>query len=281
MSFADQLRQGRFAVALEITPPQRPLPRVLLRRARLLGDAAHAVNVIQRTGRQSSLEAALTLKAAGIEPVWHLVVRGRTRAEVAADIETARAGGITHVLCIRGDHDAPDGLDTPTIREAVALVTSAIPGVFAGATMNQYVPDREAVLRNLLPKLRAGAAFVEAQPVFDIEALRPVAEALRERSPATKLVPMAMPLLSLEAATRIEARLGIALPPSLHAAIARGPEAAWAAFDATIAALAASPLVDGVAIMTFETDPPPETGARIVAALRAAARDEGEGMREK
>jgi 5,10-methylenetetrahydrofolate reductase len=270
MSFAGNLRAGRFAVALEITPPQRPLPRVLLRRARLLGDIAQAVNVIQRPGRQSSLDASLFLKSRGIEPVWHLVTRGHSRAEILADIDRAREGGITHVLCIRGDHEAGDLTDTPSLREVTAAVVDRIPGAYVGATLNQYAPDREAVLKNVLPKCRAGAAYVQTQPVFDLETLRAVAEPLRRASPATKIVAMAMPLLSLEAGARIEGRLGVALPPALRSALTLGPDAAWAAFDATIVSLVASPLVDGVAIMTFETDPPPEVGARIVAALRAA-----------
>jgi len=270
MSFAEELRSGGFAVGIEITPPQRPLPGVLLRRARLLGEAAQAVNVIQRPGRQSSLDASIFLKSRGIEPVWHLVTRGRSRADVLADIDRAREGGITHVLCIRGDHEAGDLPDTPSLREVTAAVVERIPGAYVGATLNQYAPDREAVLRNALPKCRAGAAYVQTQPVFDLETLRPLAESLQAASLATKVIAMAMPLLTSEAATRIEARLGVTLPATLRSAIAAGPEVAWSAFDATIASLVASPLIDGVAIMTFETDPPPEVGPRIVAALRAA-----------
>lgn len=43
--FARKLDAGEFAVALEITPPQRHMPRVLLRRAGLLGGAAQAINL--------------------------------------------------------------------------------------------------------------------------------------------------------------------------------------------------------------------------------------------
>ena len=46
MSFGAALQAGTFPVALEITPPQRPLPGVLLRRARLLGESIGAINVI-------------------------------------------------------------------------------------------------------------------------------------------------------------------------------------------------------------------------------------------
>ncbi|WP_322796570.1 methylenetetrahydrofolate reductase, partial [Tepidiforma sp.] len=156
MTFAQRLAEGRFAVALEITPPQRRLPKVLLRRARLLGDAAQAVNVIQRPDRQSSLEASLELKAAGIEPVWHLVTRGRSREEVAGEVGRAAAGGIGQVLCIRGDRaGSAEAARELTVREAVAMVRSAMPAAVIGATLNQYVADRAAALRNLYPKLRA------------------------------------------------------------------------------------------------------------------------------
>jgi len=244
---------------------------VLLRRARLLGTAAHAINVIQRPGRQSSLDASLELKATGIEPAWHLVTRGRSRGEITADLERARAGGIGQVLCILGDH-APDGAaDAPTIREAVVMAREAMPGAIVGATLNQYGRDQAAVLKNLLPKLQAGATYVQTQPVLEMGPLERYAAAVVREQPGTRIIGMAMPLLSLEAATRIEDRLGVALPGSLKDVLAGGnPEAAWGIFAATIRAFAESPLVHGVAVMTFEMDAPAEMGERILSALRTA-----------
>ena len=141
MTFAEALHGGRFPVALEITPPQKPLPGVLLRRAGLLGDAVTAVNVIQRPGRQSSLEASLYLCGGTFEPVWHLVTRGTSRDEVRAQMEAASEGGIRQLLCIRGDHAGGDTADTPTIRDAVSMARDLIPGATIGATFNQYAPD--------------------------------------------------------------------------------------------------------------------------------------------
>lgn len=283
MSFAETLDARRFAVALEITPPKTSLPKVLQRRAALLGDAVMAINVIQRPDRQSSLEAATELVSQGLEPVWHLVTRGKPRGQLAAELATARAAGIRNILCIRGDHDAP-ATDELTVREACRAACE-IPGGHVGATLNQYVADRAAVLRNLLPKLEAGAHYVQTQPVFELETLRPVAEAVLERSPSTRIIAMAMPLTTLEAARRIEARLGVALPAGIKATLASGDEsAAWAAFEATLTSLVASPLVSGVALMTFEVDPTPETAARILSALRnsgAIAPVSGTGLRTK
>jgi methylenetetrahydrofolate reductase (NADPH) len=270
MSFAELLRSGPLPVALEITPPQRPLWSVLVRRARLLGDAAQAVNVIQRPGRQSSLEACLTLREAGFDPVWHLVTRGRTRSEIGAEIERAAAGGIQQVLCIRGDHNAADTADTPTIREAIGEACSSLTGPLVGASLNQYLPDRAAVLRNLAPKLRAGASFVQTQPVFDPRCLERYLDVLRREFPGVKLIAMVTPVLSPLALEGIERRLQIGFPAgSPFRAGAPDAASAWAAFQDLVAALVKDRLADGIAVMTTEMDPSPETGASIVAALRA------------
>ena len=271
MPFAARLKNRDFPVALEITPPQKALTKVLLRRATLLGGAAQAVNVIQRPGRQSSLDASLDLRAAGIEPAWHLVTRGSSRAELHADLQRAREGGIPQVLCILGDHAAESGPDTPTIREAVTLAREYLPGAIVGATLNQYGRDQAAALRNLLPKLHAGASYIQTQPVFGLQALEPYARVVERDAPDTRIVAMAMPLLTLDAAERIEARIGIGLPAELKHILAAGDqEAAWGAFTATLRELAKCPFIDGVAIMTFEMDPPLEVGQRIVQSLVAA-----------
>ena len=267
MVFANRLRAGKFAVALEITPPQRPLPEVLIRRARLLGERAHAINVIQRPDRQPSVDACGTLIGAGIEPVWHLVTRGRSRSAIAAEIATANASGIRQVLCIRGDHAGGDTSETPTLREAITMVAAAIPGGLIGATLNQYAADREAALRNLVPKLRAGASYVQTQPVFDVPHALGVVGAVLERAPDTKVVAMAMPLLSLEVAERIERRLGVTLPAAALRRIAAGGDAPWELFRETLAALADSREIAGVALMTFDMDPGAEVGERIGSCL--------------
>ena len=271
MTFAEALHGGRFPVALEITPPQKPLPGVLLRRAGLLGDAVTTVNVIQRPGRQSSLEASLYLCGGPFEPVWHLVTRGTSRDEVRAQMEAAFEGGIRQLLCIRGDHAGGDTADTPTIRDAVSMARDLIPGATIGATFNQYAPDSAAAMRNLWPKLKAGASYVQTQPVFDLETLRPSAEAIKSASPDAALVAMVMPLLTIGAAEKLEMRIGMRLPEALRGRLAGGQvEDAWAAFDETLAALSESPLVDAIAIMTLEMDAPEGIGPRIVQGLRSS-----------
>ncbi len=270
MLLADRRRAGELAVALEITPPQRSTPTVLLRRATRIGTRADAVNVIQRPDRQSSLDASLELLRAGIEPVWHLVTWGATRSSIAADLSRARDAGIRQVLCVRGDHAGADGIDTPPVREAVAMAREALVGALVGATVNQYLPDRAAAVRNLLHKLGAGAGYIQTQPVFDLASLVPVVETAQQAFPDVRVVAMAVPLLSPAAVEGIQRRLEFRLPDGVLRRLASGAEAGWELFGETLASLASSTAIDGVAVMTTEMDPPPGTGDRIVTALRAA-----------
>lgn len=271
MGFAERLAGGTFPVSLEVTPPRTPRRSVLLRRARLLGTAADAVNVIQRPDRQSSVDASIELLAAGVDPVWHLAVRGRDEEAVTNEIRRGAANGLRQVLCLLGDHPAPPGAGHLRVRDAIAIARRQVPTVLVGATLNQYVDGRGSVLRNLLGKLEAGAAYVQTQPVFDVDLVAEAVRPVKEAYPGVRVIPMVMPLLEPAHATIIAERLGISLPPSLLSRIAVGVQAAWWAFDQTVVAISERrDLFDGIAVMTFETDPDPGTGASIAAALRRA-----------
>ena len=266
--FADKLRERRFPASLEITPPQKPLPEVLLRRARLLGSAADAVNVVQRPGRVSSIEASGQLKRAGIEPVWHLVNRGRTRDSIASDIALAHETGIQLVVCLRGDHVASRVADSPRIREVVAMVRDAIPSALIGTTMNQYGP-RDRVLANLIPKLEAGADFVLTQPVLDRGPFDSLAGEVLSRAPDAAIMPMVMPVLSIDDALRLEERLGVALPREQRdRLLARGEAAGWETFGETLAGLRSGGLAHAVAVMTLMADPSDPVATRVASLLR-------------
>jgi 5,10-methylenetetrahydrofolate reductase len=261
--FRESLFGGGFPVSLEITPPLKASEGVLLRRAQLLGAEATAINVIQRPERQSSLDASVVLRGRGLDPAWHLAVRGRKAEEISRDLERAAAAGIGVVLALLGDHAAAGA--GVTIREAITMARAALPGRLIGATLNQYVADQAASFRNLMPKLAAGATFVQTQPVFDLGSFEAAAGRLRREAPDVRILPMVMPLPTAEVAKRIAERLGVAIPREVAAA---GDP--WAAFEAVVRALVRSGLADGVAVMTYEMDPAVEVGERIVAALRRA-----------
>lgn len=266
-SFYDRLCGPGFPLSLEITPPKTSNPGILRRRASLLRDRSRTVNVIQRPDRQSSLDASLELAAAELEPVWHLAVRGNTLASITADATRAVAGNVTHVLCLLGDHKADPAVESPTISAAIRAISEATPEMVIGATANQYVLDEKA-WKNLDGKVRAGAKFIQTQPVFDAATIVPFAEQVKDRYPDVQLVPMVMPLTTAAAAESIHNRLKIDLPRPLTGYLEVGDaESAWSMFAETAAILRDSALYAGVAIMTFEMDAQPDTGQRISDAL--------------
>lgn len=249
-------------LTLEITPPAKRRTAVLLRRAALLQPLTRRINVIQRPERWASLDACIALRAHGYDPVWHLANRGRSIARIEAEIAIAREAGIRRVLCMRGEHKAEDGVDTPRIREVVRLLRRRLPAAEVSVTLNHHL-RAERVLANLRAKLDAGADGVQTQVTFDLESLRPFAEAIRESHPDVRVVPMLMPVLSLRAAVRLSRRLAIPLPPALLHCLERfGPEAAWHHFGGFARAVAESPLYDGLAVMT-PIDPDASFSARM------------------
>jgi 5,10-methylenetetrahydrofolate reductase len=249
-------------VSLEITPPASPKPGVLLRRAQVLGGPPSRIHVIQRSDRWSSLDASMVLRAHGFDPVWHLANRGRVLADIEDDVARAGGEGIHRVLCLRGEHKATDDVDTPKIREVVRIVRRALAGAHVTVTLNHHL-RRDRVLPNLWGKLEAGASAVQTQIAFDLEALQPFAAAVKYRYPHVAVAPMLMPVTSPEAARRIAHRLSIPVPRALVAALAReGEDAGWRYFAGLLAAIDASSLYDGVAIMT-PIDPTPDFARRL------------------
>ena len=240
---------------------------MLLRRARLLGARASAVHVIQRPDRQPSAEAAAELERNGVPAVWHVVSRGRTPEDVAREIAYAKAAGLRAALVVRGEAGPPEPSPPPTLARIVRDVRAAIPGARVGVTVDPYAA-RERALANLWPKLEAGAAFVQTQPIFDVAALAPVADAIRRRAPEVRIVPMLIPLLSIEAAQRLGQRLRVPIPEALVRSLeAGGEDAGWAALHSLVRALGGSGFCDSLAVMTLDADPPKGFGERLAAAL--------------
>ena len=256
-------------VALEITPPREPRPEVLLRRARLLGERASWVHVIERVERQPSIDAALELESRGIAAVWHLVSRGRSEAQCARTIERAVRSGLRAALVVRGEPGPAEVGAPPTLVSLVRRLRAALPDGRIGVTADPYA-ERERVLRFLWPKLETGAGFVQTQPIFELAALAPLAESIRRRAPGVQIVPMLIPLLSVASAARLGQRLGVPLPEALLRGLERAGEPfGWRAFARLVAELTHSGLCDSLALMTQEADPPKTFGERLTSALGA------------
>ncbi len=130
------------------------------------------------------------------------------------------------------------------------MLRRGLPGAHLAVTLNHH-QSGDRVMRNLLPKLDAGADAVQTQVTFELETLRPFAEALKADRQDLAITPMLMPVLSVESGRRLAQRLSISLPSDLLEGLATsGAEAGWEHFARLVTAIDQSPLYDGIAVMT-------------------------------
>jgi len=184
------LGRGHFAVTCEVTPPLGAnLDSISLIASELLGNV-DAVNVNDNPSanvRMSSWAICKILLDSGIEPVMQMTTRDRNRIALQSDLLGASALDIKNVVCMTGDHpvkgDHPQAkkvfdLDSIQWIEAVKRIRDegrlingnkikGTPGFFIGCVANPFVESQELHIIKLKKKVRAGAEFIQTQPVFD------------------------------------------------------------------------------------------------------------------
>ena len=186
------LRQGKFAVTGELSPPQGNDASVIKQKANLLKGHVDAVNVTDNLNgivRMSSLATSSLLLQMGLEPVMQISTRDRNRIAIQSDILGATALGIKNLLCLTGDHqslgnqvDAKNVYDLDSIqlvdcvrgmRDRGTLLGNGekIEGeikLFIGAAANPSADPLEAHVIRLAKKVKAGADFIQTSCVYDL-----------------------------------------------------------------------------------------------------------------
>lgn len=232
-------RSGRFCVTAEVVPPRTAAGEPVTEQARALLGVADAANVTDNpraSAHMSPVAGAAFVAAAGLEPTIQLACRHRNRLALASDLLGAWAVGARNVLCLTGDPvaagDHPDAreVDDLTVEELVALATGIRrtgtlpngtdvdrpPRFFVGVADSPLVEPYDPA--RLEAKLDAGAAFVQTQIVYDLEALAAWVDRVGplgvfER--ATVIVGVA-PLMSGKQARFLDERVpGVSVPGAL------------------------------------------------------------------
>lgn len=188
----EKLRLGKFVVTAEVEPPKGSDPTPTLEKASLLRHVVDALNVADcpmANLRMSPIALAHILQDdLGIEAIFHLTCRDRNVLGLQAELLGAAALGVRNILTLTGD--APERGDHPLatgvfdvdavglIRLASALNTGrdvngnrleSPPEFFIGAAANPGAEDLAREVRRLEEKVAAGAAFVQTQPIYDVE----------------------------------------------------------------------------------------------------------------
>jgi methylenetetrahydrofolate reductase (NADPH) len=193
--FERVLRDGHFAVTSEIAPPDSVDADEVYRRAALFDGAVDAINATDGSGancHMSSVAVCALLSHIGYSPILQISCRDKNRIAIQGDILGAAAMGVCNVLALTGD-DVSSG-DHPEAKpvfdlDSVSLLTTIktmreesrflsgrkldlAPKVFAGSSINPFVPPIESRVLQLRKKVEAGAEFIQSQYCFDMDILK-------------------------------------------------------------------------------------------------------------
>ncbi len=279
-SFADRLASRSFIVGSEISPP----PGGVLDEATGVVTALHArgVGLFAVTAQQSarahldSLSMALHLQDhAGVETLVAVTTWDKTIMTLQADLLGAHALGIRSVLCetgnppVLGDYPAVDGVwevDSLGLISLLAglnegrdwggLALTTTTSFRIGARINLGAVDIDAEVARARIKVRAGAQFLVTRPVYEVDSLRHVVDALAGDN--VPILASIAPLRSFEEADYLVHEVPeVNIPADILRAMDRAGRGAARMVGLTFAATVAREargLVDGVVLRAADDD---------------------------
>jgi methylenetetrahydrofolate reductase (NADPH) len=280
----DALRERRFAVTGELSPPRGADADGLRRAARALHDWVDAANVTDNQGamvRLASWAGAVIALGEDVEPVMQLTCRDRNRMALQSDLLGAAALGIPNVLLLTGDHqrfgDHPEAagvfdLDSVqllwtarTMRDSGKLLSQMPlkppPQWLIGGVENPFAPPLAFRAERLGKKIAAGAEFIQTQYVFDVARFRAWMDAARALGLTQRCGVLAGigPIRSLRALERLRSIPGIVIPAAIEARLRgvaddRVLAESIAICVETIAELRTIPDLAGVHVMAFGSE---------------------------
>jgi methionine synthase / methylenetetrahydrofolate reductase(NADPH) len=279
-SLAEQLAAGRFVVAAAITPPS----------SGWAGDADEAAAVLQARGvgliavqprenartHMDSLNMALQLQMrVGVETIATVTTWDKTIMSLQADLLGAHALGIRSVVSttgsppVFGDYPAVDGtweVDSVGLtallsglnagRDSNGLALTTRTSFCIGARVNPGARDQVAEIARAHAKIRAGARFLISRPVYELDSLTRLIEALEGTG-----VPVLLslnPLRSFEDADYLAHEVpGVTIPQTTLDVLEKAGRGAARAAGLQLAAdllAKARPLVSGVLLTAPDDD---------------------------
>ena len=235
------LREGKFAVTTEISPPDSADPLEVYERASVFDGYVDAMNATDGSGgncHMSSVGMCSLLSRRGYDTVLQITARDRNRIAMQGDVLGAAAMGVSNILCLTGD--GVEGGDHPDAKPVFDLDSMAMismirgmrddrqylsgreitspPRVFVGAAENPFAPPLDYRPLRLQKKLAVGAQFVQTQYCFDVEILENFMAGVRDEGLHEKLfiLPGVGPLASAKSAEWIRKNIyGVHIPDAI------------------------------------------------------------------
>ena len=197
------LREGKFAITAELTPPDSANPQEVFDEAALLAPYVDAFNATDGSGahcHMSSISICSLLSRQGYPMVMQISCRDRNRIAIQGDVLGAAAMGVSNVLCISGDDvtagDQPEAKRVFDFDSIQLLRTIRImrdkgtflsgrkliepPKMFLGAASNPFMPPYDWRPLRLAKKIEAGADFIQSQYCYDVPKLKAFMQEVRD-----------------------------------------------------------------------------------------------------
>lgn len=235
------LRASKFAVTVEMNPPDSADPADVFEAAKPLAEVADAINLTDASGancHMSSIGMCALLTRMGHGSVYQISCRDRNRIAIQGDVLGAAAMGVRNVLCLTGDDvgagDQPGAkpvfdLDALTLLrtirtmrdEGVFLSGRKIvkpPRLFLGAAENPCIEPLEWRPERLAKKVEAGAEFIQTNYIYDLPRFEKFMARVRDLGLDKKvfILPGVGPLASVKAARWMRSKVpGIHIPDSV------------------------------------------------------------------
>jgi methionine synthase I (cobalamin-dependent)/5,10-methylenetetrahydrofolate reductase len=279
-SLAEQLATRQFVVAAAVTPPAGGWAGEAEQAAAVLQDRGVGLVVVQprehaRT-HMDSLNMALQLQQrVGVETVATVTTWDKTIMSLQADLLGAHALGIRSVVSttgsppVLGDYPAVDGtweVDSVGLtallaglnagRDSNGLALTARTSFCIGARVSPGARDHDAEIARAHAKIRAGAHFLISRPVYELESLQRLVEALD--GTGVPLLLSVTPLRSFEEADYLAHEVpGVTIPAAALEALEKAGRGAARAAGLELAAsllAQARPMVSGVVLAAPDDD---------------------------
>jgi len=193
--FERVLKRGDFAVTSELAPPDSADRTEVFHEAAMFDHAVDAINATDGSGancHMSSVAVCALLAHIGYSPILQISCRDKNRIAIQGDILGAAAMGVCNVLALTGDDvsagDQPEAkrvfdLDSvsllstiKTMRDESVLLSgrklTQAPAMFAGSTINPFVPPVKSRVLQMEKKINAGAQYIQTQYCFDMPILK-------------------------------------------------------------------------------------------------------------
>jgi methionine synthase I (cobalamin-dependent)/5,10-methylenetetrahydrofolate reductase len=254
---ASSLRNGEWAVTIQLDPPLGGSSKGLVELAQALKDSGQVGfvdindNATARAGMSSLMLSATIERTTGLETIPHLTTRDSSVMGLESMLLGAHAEGVRNVLAITGDPpevgDYPGSqgvyeIDSIGLTELMTKLNrgedfngrpiDAPTSFFHGVAVNPTPDDVELELERFRQKVEAGAKFAITQIVFDMDRFDRFTEELGGTWPIPVLIEI-FPLTSYRLALRLHNEVpGIVVPEPLQEMLreagAKAPEIGFA-----------------------------------------------------